>query len=222
MPMVIDPTIIRSNRKTLTLQVLPDATVVVKAPLRTSVQTITSFIQQHTDWIEEKLQVIQKRPRATGKTYKEGNTFFYLGREYILEFGRYRDIRLDGNRMLFPDILQFRIKKELTSWYIRQAKKIITEQVNLYAKQMKTSYNDLTFSDTSSQWGRCTHDNRLQFSWKLVMTPLLVINYVVVHELAHTIQKNHSAAFWSKVRLFNPSYRQQIKWLKEHGNSLMV
>ncbi len=220
MPREIHPKVIRSKRKTLTLHVAPDATVIVKAPLRISLQTIQSFIHEHSDWIEEKLQLIHSRPKAVEKTYRKDDTFLYLGKEYTLELGNYSGIQLRENALLFPDFLQFRAKKELTNWYIQQARKVITEQVDWYAKQMKTSYTDLTFSDTSSQWGRCTHDNRLQFSWRLVMAPLLVINYVVVHELAHTIQKNHSAAFWSKVRFYNPSYRQQIKWLKENHNLL--
>ncbi len=75
---------------------------------------------------------------------------------------------------------------------------------------------------TKSQWGSCTHDNKLQFSWRLIMTPITVLNYVVIHELAHTTQKNHSRAFWDVVRRHCPSYNRQRKWLKEHGNSLVV
>ena len=101
-----------------------------------------------------------------------------------------------------------------------QGKNILSEQVKSYALQMKAEYKEITFSDTKSQWGRCTHDNRLQFSWRLVMAPMLVINYVIIHELSHTFEKNHTQMFWMKVRNFNPSYRQQIKWLKEHGASL--
>jgi predicted metal-dependent hydrolase len=129
---------------------------------------------------------------------------------------------MQGDMILFPKAAVFRVQKELTAWYIRQAREIISQQVEFYAKRMNASYTDLTFSDTKSQWGRCTHENKLQFSWRLVMAPLLVINYVVVHELVHTIEKNHSRSFWSKVRFHNPSYRQQIKWLAANGHALKV
>ena len=147
-------------------------------------------------------------------------TILYLGKSYPLRLGNYSLLHIVGEKFYFPKALEFRVEKELTTWYIRKAREIITERVQWYAKELKTSYKELTFSDTRSQWGRCTSDNRLQFSWRLVMAPLLVINYVVVHELVHTIEKNHSQAFWSKVRHFNPSFRQQIKWLKENQDQV--
>lgn len=216
------PQIIRSHRRTIALQILPDASLIVKAPVHVSMSTINTFISQHTEWIEERLQRLQSRPKAAKRTYTSGDIFLYLGREYRLDVGNHLGIAVKGDTLLFPQGIHFRIQKELTTWYMQQARKIITEQVEYYAKQMSASYTDLTFSDTKSQWGRCTHDNRLQFSWRLVMAPLLTLNYVVVHELTHTTEKNHSRAFWSKVRYFNPTYRQQIKWLKDNGSLLIV
>lgn len=218
----ITPRIIRSHRRSISLQVNQDATVVVKAPLHISKHTIEDFITQHLSWIEQRLKLLEARPKIRKKTYTQGDVFLYLGKEVTLTIGNYAEITVRDDQLLFPQTLQFRIKKELSAWYIRQAREIITERVMRYAKEMDTNFTDLTFSDTSSQWGRCTVDNRLQFSWRLVMAPLLTINYVVVHELAHTVEKNHSRSFWAKVRLFNPSYRQQIQWLKIHGSSLVI
>lgn len=217
----VNTKIIRSHRRTVAVHVLPTGEVVVKAPVRVSMGFINQFIDKHKEWIEKRLEQVQKQ-RVRGKIYKNGEKFLYLGKEYSLEIGDYKTIEAKNEKLLFSQVLEFRIQKELTAWYIRQGRKIITEQVEYYTKQMGVQYIGLTFSDTKSQWGRCTHDNRLQFSWRLVMAPLLTINYVVVHELEHTKEKNHSRAFWSKVRLFNPSYRQQIKWLKENGKSLIV
>lgn len=146
--------------------------------------------------------------------------YLYLGRKLTLHPGNYTSIAVKDDLLLFPQALLFRKEKELTMWYVQQAKKIIAAHVERFAKEMQTNYKSLTFSDTRSKWGSCTHDNRLQFSWRLVMAPLLVLNYVIIHELAHTIEKNHTQYFWMKVRRFNPSYRQQIKWLKEHGELL--
>ncbi len=214
------PKIVRSNRRTLSIQILPDATYVVKAPFFTPMFFINRFIQSHRIWIEKKLNLVQIRSNSDFKVYQNGERFFYLGKEYELSIGNYSSIYIKSGKLLFPSVFKFRIKKELTNWYIRQAKEIITSQVILYANEMNAQYTDLKFSDTKSQWGRCTHDNKLQFSWRLIMAPLLVVNYVVVHELSHTFYKNHSRAFWSKVRLYNPSFKQQIKWLKENGHLL--
>ncbi len=217
----MQPKIIRSRRRTLAIQILPDATLVVKAPLFTPMIFINKFINQNLEWIENKLDLVRKQKTKTGE-YSEGDLIFFLGKEYVIRYGDYTNIALKEKSMLIPIALKFRIKRELTNWYIKHARVLITKQVEYYSEQMKAPYMDLKFSDTKSQWGRCTHDNKLQFNWRLIMASMLVINYVVVHELAHTIEKNHSRAFWSKVRLYNPSYRQQIKWLKENSQLLKI
>jgi len=151
-----------------------------------------------------------------------GKKLLYLGKGYILHIGNHASIALQQDQLLFPQALLFRLEKEISTWYLQQYRKVIRSQVAYYAQLMKTSYISLKFSDTRSQWGSCSSDNNLQFSWRLIMAPLLVLNYVVIHELAHTIEKNHSANFWSKVRLHTPSYRQQIKWLQKHGDTLKL
>jgi len=214
--------IIRSKRRTLGLQVLPDKTVLIKVPLRISVKDITRFIDEHTGWIEKQLCHIATLPVNSKKKYKNGENFFYLGTLHTLEVGDFTEIMAKDNKILFPEFLKFRIEKELTSWYIKQAKALITEQVEWNATQMKTPYQSISFADTKSRWGACTHDNRLQFNWRLVMAPFLVIRYVVIHELVHTVEKNHSADFWSRVKVCSPSHKLQRKWLKEHGELLKI
>lgn len=222
MSLTLPVTIERSNRRTIAVQVMPDASVLVKAPVKISEKQIHQFLDENAAWIEGKIKHVQQHVRVMKHTYENGDMFYFLGSQYPLAIGNYKEIAVKDGKLQFPDFLTFRIKKELSDWYIREGKKIITERVEWYTQQMQASFVDLTFSDTKSQWGRCTQDNRLQFNWRLVMAPLLTINYVVVHELAHTFQKNHAASFWSKVRFYNPTYRQQRKWLETHGNSLTL
>lgn len=214
--------IIRAKRKTVALQVLSDATVLVKVPLRFPLGQIEDFINNNIEWIQKKIAKRQLHPLSTTKRYQTGEQLLYGGNLYTLVIGNYPKITLEQERLLFPKFLEFRIHKELESWYIKQAKKFITDQTNYYADQMSTHYQDITFLDTKSRWGACTHDNRLQFNWRLIMAPLLVIRYVIIHELAHTIEKNHSVSFWSKVAYFSPSYKTQRKWLKLHGETLKI
>lgn len=213
-------TIIRSYRKTIALHVKNPDEVIVKAPLFMPDFFIKRFINKNLDWIKEKTNLLSQQQDIKKISYREGGNILYLGNEYNIIFVDNTEIRLKEDKILLPFVAKFRLEKELDIWFVKQARDIITKQVEYYADLMKARYTDLKFSDTKSQWGRCTHDNKLQFSWRLIMGPLLVINYVVVHELAHTFHKNHSRAFWNKVRLHNPSYRQQIKWLKENGHSL--
>lgn len=213
--------IIRSRRRSLSLHVLSDGSLEIKAPWFIPRPFINDFIEKHSEWIEKRKKIVQKK-QALKKSYSHGESYLYLGKEYILDIGNYSEITIEDNKLLFPIGLKFRAKKELENWYIRQARELITAAVDRYAKEMETEYTHITFSDTKSQWGRCTSDNRLQFSWRLIMTPLLVLNYVVIHELAHTKYKNHGIRFWNTVRAVMPSYKQQIKWLKENGNTLVV
>lgn len=218
---IIETKILRSNRRSLSIQILPDASIVVNAPMRMSERDINLFIEKHQEWIEKRIAQVASK-KVAKREYQDGEEFLYLGKAYSLKVGDYPAIAMQGDFILFPKVALFRIQKELTNWYIKHAQSVIKEQLDICAKEMKTSYGALTFSDTRSKWGSCTHDNNLQFSWRLIMSPLLVIRYVIIHELAHTREKNHSRSFWDEVKQYNPSYKQQIKWLKDHGSSLII
>ncbi|CAN5166935.1 M48 family metallopeptidase [soil metagenome] len=217
MPTLPEFHVVRSARRSIALQIERDGTLLVKAPLFVRDRQIQQFLIQHEDWIEKRLNVIKK-----AKNSRLENEYLYLGQKLQFTPGNYTAISIGAGQLYYPESLLFRKNKELTSWYAHQASEIISQQVKRYALEMHTEFKEITFSDTKSQWGRCTSDNRLQFSWRLVMAPLITLNYVVIHELAHTIEKNHSQLFWMKVRNFNPSYRQQIKWLKENGQMLHI
>jgi predicted metal-dependent hydrolase len=204
------------------MSVARDGSVVVRAPKLMPSFFINAFIKKNDEWIEQQLIKIQNLPKKIQKNYQEGEEFLYMGVPLKMKIGDYKEISVENDRLLFPNFLLFRADKELPKWYQRKAKEIITKQVDYYANRMKTHYTGLTFSDTKSQWGSCSVHNHLQFSWRLIMTPLITLNYVVIHELAHTIQKNHSIKFWDVVKIYCPSYNAQRRWLKKHGNLLVV
>lgn len=211
----------RSNRSTISISILRNGELSVKAPYLVPKRFIEQFVKSKSAWIEKRQRIINTNKKQS-KKFENGEKFQFLGKDYALKVGLYPDIEIKDNNLLFPHALAFQGKIVMEKWYIRQAKKMIKSLVDEYAGKMDASYNAITFSDTRSQWGRCTSDNRLQFNWRLIMTPYLVIRYVVIHELAHTYEKNHSAKFWSRVRSANPSYKMQIKWLKENGHGLIV
>lgn len=216
----MDIKIVKSLRKTLALQMLPDGAIVAKAPIWMPDRIINSFIEKHKAWIEKRKAHL--KGKASKREYLDGEEFFYLGKSYKLKIGDYSKISIYEDSLLVPKVMQFRIRKELTNWYIREAKEVIADLLKASVRDMKTSFGSVLYSYTLSKWGHCTRENNLQFSWRLIMAPLLVIRYVVIHELAHTIEKNHSRKFWKIVSTFNPSFKQQIRWLKDHGSSLVV
>lgn len=210
----------RSNRRSITLSLKPDGTITVKAPHLVPKIILDQFVSKHKDWIDKRKEKIAKAPQRKTGNYSEGDTFFYLGKEISLTYGNFTNISVKEDSLRVPIGLKFRVKKELESWYILQGKNVITKQVEKFASEMNTTYTSLLFSDTKSKWGSCSHDNKLQFSWRLIMAPVLVMNYVIIHELAHTTEKNHSRNFWKIVETYNPSYRQSRKWLNENGHTL--
>lgn len=207
-------------RRSISLQITRRGELVVKAPLFIPLVFINHFVSERADWINKHISKFQKIPIREKIRYEEGEKFMYLGNTYLLHIGNVKTISVT-DRLNFPQFLKFRIQEELTDWYIRQAKDLITSRVIYHAKLMNAQYKKIYFSDTISKWGSCSRDNILQFNWRLIMTPILVIDYVVVHELAHTTEKNHGIRFWNKVALYKPAYKQYRKWLNTYSHTLM-
>ncbi len=213
--------IIRSLRKTLSLHISPKGELIVKAPFFIPEKIIHNFIKQKEDWILQSLQKVKSKI-IHKKTYSDGEEFLYLGDKHKFHLGDFKKISFKNEQLNFPEFMKFRAQKELTSWYIKESKKEITFLVENLSVKMNTTYKSIRFSDTSSKWGSCFPDNSLQFNWRLIMAPLLVINYVVIHELAHTMEKNHGYKFWSKVDSYTPAYKQHRKWLKKNHHLLSI
>ncbi len=220
MPTIPSPIIVRSMRRTVSLYITPSGKLLVKAPFLVPERVIKNFILKKEDWILRTLQKLGKR-KVNRKTYQKGEEFLYLGDKYKLLIGDFKEISITKS-LNFPSFLSFRIKKELTNWYIKKAKEVITKQVDYMSKKMNVKFKSLRFSDTSSKWGSCSPDNSLQFNWRLIMTPIIVLNYVVIHELTHTIEKNHSQRFWSKVDQYTPAFKQHRKWLENNKHLLEI
>ncbi|HEX7042114.1 MAG TPA: SprT family zinc-dependent metalloprotease [Patescibacteria group bacterium] len=215
------PEIIRSRRASISIHITSQGKVVVKAPHLIPNFVINNFINEKSSWIENALKKINAR-KPLKRSYEEGDIFYYLGEKFALEFYAGIEIVPKSGKLLFPKAITFRIKKELNDWFLSQAKKKIMDRLTLKAKEMDAEFREVRFSDTSSKWGTCFPDNSLQFNWRLIMAPLMVLDYVVIHELAHTTEKNHGDSFWRKVRQFTPAYRQHRKWLNDNAHLLTI
>jgi predicted metal-dependent hydrolase len=219
MQKIPDYQIIRSRRRSISLQISHTGELIVKAPYLVPAFVVRQFVSNKSDWIEKQLKLVTTFHTVKRGEIAEGDEYPFLGETYVLHTGSYTQIHIAGT-LNIPAFLMFRVKKELADWYIKQAKKILTERVAYHAKIMKTSFTHITFSDTTSKWGSCSHDNALQFNWRLIMAPLLIIDYVVIHELAHTKEKNHGPKFWKLVSEYKPAYKQYVKWLRTNSHKL--
>lgn len=226
MPQIKISKIIRSKRKSIALVISSDATLVVRAPFRISLDYIEKMATRKIDWIERKIKEIQNRPKAVERKFIAGEEFLYLGEKYQLKITGNFKIELSGNNecreLLFPKVFLWRAKKRMESWYKKQALEEITERVKVAARKLNLNYRSIKISNAKTNWGSCGPKNSLNFSWRLVMAPEFVIDYVVIHELTHILEKNHSRRFWNKVEAAMPEYKRAKKWLRENGKMLVL
>ena len=216
--------IIRTKRRTIALIVNHDGTLIIRAPLRATQKQIEDLVEQKSEWIKSK----QKMVKATyahfvPKEYINGEEFLYLGTSYRLTIvdDSVHLLRLADHFYLSRSVLA-RAEKIFKGWYRAQAKKVITGRVKAYADQYGFEYRKMNITNAQARWGSCSPCGSLNFSWRLVMAPVLVIDYVVVHELVHLHEKNHSRRFWDKVKTILPGYAQQVQWLKTCGHMLRL
>ena len=147
----------------------------------------------------------------------------YLGNEYPLEIvkGLRTSLLLEGSFKL-AESAQGEAAVEFECWYRNQARQILTERVNAYASQHNLQYKGIKITSARTRWGSCSPTGSLNFSWRLVLAPMDVVDYVVVHELAHTVFHNHSKRFWKKVEQILPDYKERRKWLRKYGLQLTL
>jgi predicted metal-dependent hydrolase len=215
--------IIRSRRKTLALIVKPDGSLLVRAPLRTSRAVIQQFVDKNRAWIEKQQAKALAAPPPAPRQYLAGETFLYLGMAHPLEIveGQWERLRLDGNFKLAASH-RSQAAPVFESWYREQARQILPAHVEFFAHRYGFQYKGIRITSARTRWGSCSAAGSLSFSWRLILAPLVVVDYVVVHELAHTVFHNHSRQFWDRVETVMPEYREHRRWLKENGRQLSV
>lgn len=215
--------IIRSRRRSVALVISHDATLIVRAPMRVSLNYIEKLVEEKTDWIEKKMQEFERRPKVAKKTFVSGEEFLYLGKKYQLEIAEGAKIGITQDfKLLFPRVFLWRAKARIGEWYKKEAEKYISERTRMIAKELDLRYVSIKISNAKTNWGSCGPKNSLNFSWRLIMAPTAVIDYVIVHELMHIPEKNHSRAFWRRVEAVIPDYRERQRWLRKNGRLLTI
>ncbi|EEG78929.1 M48 family metallopeptidase [Dethiobacter alkaliphilus] len=209
--------VIRTKRKTVALIINSEGELIVRAPLQTPNSYIEDLVIKKADWIRQ----TQERIRERNLLYppllcREGEWFPYLGQDYQLEFNDYTgQIRLNDDRLLVPHGIDD-VKATMILWYKSKAKEVIVKRLDLYSKRLGLEYKAMRITNASRRWGSCSTKGTVNFSWRLVMCPLQVIDYVVIHELCHLKHHNHSQEFWQTVGEYMPDYQIHRKWLADN------
>jgi predicted metal-dependent hydrolase len=221
-PVKID-SIIRSKRKTVSLIITPEAKLVVRAPVRTSDAYIEKVVAEKRVWIQRKIAEIACRPAPAKKYYVDGEEFLFLGKKYPLKISDNGLQGIEHGEHLCVSLKQGQdIHATLTAWYKSQARNIFAERCASCAKIVGRTPFSIRISHATRRWGSCSTRGTLCFSWRLVLAPPEIIDYVIVHELVHLIHHNHSKRFWENVEAIMPDYRERKNWLKVHEQILTL
>jgi len=215
--------IIRSRRRTIALEVTPAATLIVRAPLRASVAYIEEVIRQKSGWILRKQDEMKRRLPAACHEYTEGELFLYLGRSYPLHIVEGEGMAIERSDKLYVSRrLMPHIRTHLKRWYMEEARRELQARCMWFSLQTGYIPAAIRITDARKRWGSCTHKGRINFSWRLLQAPPEIVDYVVVHELVHIGQPDHSKKFWAKVRKIMPDYERRRKWLHENERLLGI
>lgn len=193
---------------------------VAVAPSRGQIEAAAAFAAERVDWISSRLQHLPDVVR-----FEEDAIFNYRGepcrisgegegRLARLVAGEPRTLCAPGD----PDTLALRVERFLK----KQARADLTRAVKRHSETLGVEYKGISVKDTRSRWGSCTFDGQLSFSWRLIMAPPAVLDYVAAHECAHLIEMNHSNKFWALVAKCCPDWKRQRAWLRVHGAELQA
>lgn len=220
--------LIRSQRKTVALIIERDGRLLVRAPQHLALVRIQEFVDQKAGWIQRTRAQIQSAspknaPVHQKHQFRSGETYMFLGNPLVLQV-------VPGFSGLVQQPEAFYLGKKdqpkalalFTRWYREHARSIISGRVAEYSQRHGFQYQKLRISSARTRWGSCSSRGTLSFTWRLVMAPMAIIDYVVVHELVHLQHPNHSREFWARVQEILPDYKARRDWLKQNGVLLHI
>lgn len=211
-----------SRRKTLTITVERDRSVLVTAPEGTTHERIRQVVESRKLWIYEKTRHAQKfspLPHAPGKELVTGESLPYLGRYYRIELVNGGDGIEFAQKFIVPRSLA-KNPPVFRRWFMDRAEEKILPRVARHAKNLGVSFKEAKIGDSKFRWGSCTPNDNVIFNWRLIKAPMFVIDYVIVHELAHLLEQNHTPRFWNIVRTQTPTMEKAKDWLQKCGELL--
>lgn len=197
--------------------------VEVVVPENFGTERLNEFVYSKRDWISRMSQHYSKvRERSE---HQEGSIFF-LGSKYQFRIVKDRFpsvIVSDALRTITFHVTDRRgYKKEIEHWYRQQTLRLISERLPQLCAMTGLSYNKFSIKRQRSRWGSCSRKSNLNFNLLLAAAPAEVIDYVIIHELAHTVELNHSKRFWQVVQQVDPKYIEHRAWLEDHSPAIGI
>jgi len=224
----VNVNITRKKRKTISIKISEGYEISISAPLFISDAKIKEIIKEKEIWISEKLRLIETK-RKEKIDFKE--YILFLGNRYNLNIHnvKHNSVKIIFDKSNFNIYIPERLSEEdklnntkqlLINWYKLQARKVFQERVSYYSNILKVSPKRIAIKDQKSRWGSCSSKGNINLNYRIIMAPIEIIDYVIVHEMCHLVYLNHSKEFWALVEKFFPNYLKCKEWLKINGNSL--
>ncbi|MFA5646183.1 MAG: SprT family zinc-dependent metalloprotease [Candidatus Ratteibacteria bacterium] len=213
--------ILFSQRRTLSIEIERNGRVTVRAPFYTSRKYIFDKVQEKSAWILRNQKIARTRfIESAPKRFEEGEDLLFLGSLFPLVISDTVEepFSLSGGRFLLSSQAASRAKEVVVSWYRCQANDIFSQRLIVLSRKTSIPFSSFCLSDASSQWGSCQKNGTIRLSWKLVMAPPDLIDYVVFHELAHIRVHNHSRNFRELLSDMCPDWRDRKNRLHQQGH----
>jgi len=191
--------------------------VIVSSPLFVSRSQIDAYVRQTEPWIRRQQEKLKLKLMSYPNLNWEEGTVSYLGKLHPIRFRTTGDkVTIENGVFWINPVtgIETDAKRTLVQWLSYKSKLEILNRVKYFGSIMRVKYNEVRFGQQTTRWGSCSGNNNLRFNWRLIHFPLEVIDYVVIHELSHTIHHNHSKNFWQLVEKYCPNWKTQRNFLK--------
>lgn len=216
-------TLLRAKRRTVAV-CIKDGEVIVKAPLKTPLAVVEDFLSQKAAWIAKKTALSRARSEKYADVFA-CKAFLFLGKALPFAFAARKTPAIKEGVLYLPEecaengipLRSDELVLGLRRIYKRAAASLLQERLQMISRTIGLSYSAFALSDAKTKWGSCDGKNAIRLNWRLILLDTALIDYVIVHELAHTVEHNHSKAFWAVVGKYFPKYKEAVRWLKECG-----
>ncbi len=215
-------TIVRTDRKKSATIKVKDGVVSITTPKRAALTDIESMIAKKSNWIKKQLLRQNDAKEQLNRSYNEGEKLFYRGEQLTLIFqNNQKEIAIiKGEQLLLSANIERspeNIRTIISDHFKKLAEKILIEKTELYAGRIGVGYKAIRVKSYKSRWGSCSTKGVISYNWRIIIAPDPVLDYIIIHELCHLIEHNHSPRFWALVEQFSPCYKQDRNWLCENG-----
>lgn len=212
-----------TRSRNLRMRITNASEVIVSAPPRVSDHVISRFVSDHTDWIIKNLAKLKAR-----KSIQKPDELTVFGKNYKKVVHPADDVNTRHPVFIQDDELHIQpvsdsaaaVQRTFETFLKTTAQKYIIPRTKQLADIMNITYTTLTLRDQKTRWGSCSSQGGLNFNWRLVQYPTQMIDYVIIHELAHRREMNHSHRFWAIVAKYDPEYQAHRRWLQKYGSTV--